>query len=71
MVPVRGGVLLDHGLFRGWAGKVSPGSISYFSFSLLFLFCFLDYFIIFSNLIQIDSNKLCKVYKIPSNNSEQ
>jgi hypothetical protein len=48
--------------------KGSPGSFSYFSFSFSFLFLFSNSFITFSNLVQIDSNQLCKVSKIQNNN---
>jgi hypothetical protein len=47
------------------------GLFLFFSFLFLFLFRFLYFFISFSNLIQIDSNQLCKVSKIQNNNPEQ
>jgi hypothetical protein len=55
------------GLFRGWAVFFS----SFLLFFSSFLFLFSISFITFANLVQIASNQLCKVYKIPSNNSEQ
>jgi hypothetical protein len=42
----------------------------YFSFAS-FLFCFLYFFILFSNLIQIDSNQICKVSIIQNNHPDQ
>jgi hypothetical protein len=44
---------------------------SIFSLFLLLFFYFLISFITFANLVQIASNQLCKVSKIPSNIPEQ
>jgi hypothetical protein len=50
--------------------KVAPRPFSYF-FDSLFVFFFLDYFITFSFLLQIDSNQFLKFAKIRSNNLGQ
>jgi hypothetical protein len=52
-------------LLLGWT--VPFGPFLFFSLFLLFFFCFLISFITFANLVQIASNQLCKVSKIPSN----
>jgi hypothetical protein len=58
---------------RSGAGpKRFPGVRFYFYFFFsLFFFCFLYSFIHFSNLIQFDSNQLCKVSKIQNNHPDQ
>jgi hypothetical protein len=49
-----------------------PRGLLYFYFLFpLFYFCFLYFFIPFSNLIQIDSNQTCKVSIIQNNHTEQ
>jgi hypothetical protein len=57
--------------FLLWAELVPSGPFSIFDFLSSFLFLFSYFFIPFSNLIQIDSNQLCKVSKIQNNHTEQ
>jgi hypothetical protein len=47
-----------------------PLALSYFQFLFSFLFLFSISSITFANLVQIASNRLCKVYKIPSNSNK-
>jgi hypothetical protein len=71
-VPVRGRGDVGPGLASGVGPKIVPGVHFYFYFFFsLFFSVFFNFFIPFSNLIQIDSNQLCKVSKIQNNNTEQ
>jgi hypothetical protein len=63
-VTVQGEAMLGHGLVLavGWNG--SRGPFSYFSFLyFLFFFCFLNSFIDFAKMLQINSNHFQRFYK--------
>jgi hypothetical protein len=67
-----GGVLLGRGLLLELGQIVSPGALLYFiSPLLLFPFLISLFLQILSNLIQKDSDQLCKVSKIQNNHTEQ
>jgi hypothetical protein len=71
-IPIRVFPSWAAGWFHFWAERVPWGPVLYFYFLFSFsFFCFLTSFITFANLIQIASNHLCEVSKIPSNIPEQ
>jgi hypothetical protein len=71
-VPFRGRGVAGPGLVSGAGPNGFPGAFSIlFLLCFFFRFCFLYFFIPFSNLIQIDPNQLCKVSKIQNNHTEQ
>jgi hypothetical protein len=55
------------GLIRDWAGLTPQAFFHIFLFLFLFFFSFLIYFILFANLIQINSNHFLNFSKIQHN----